>query len=98
MLSYVRIFILLIILLFAGYAYPATSPKFNCAPSSSVMKAALSQGFSFMATAIAHNGAVVQFFINVRTGDFIMIGIDDNDSACALMTGYDWAFAFVRET
>ena len=48
-------------------------------------------GYAWVFTAITSNYAVIQLFIN-RSGEFILIGIDDEQNACELMSGSNFIF------
>ena len=93
----IRVFALVVVLLYAAAAYPATVKKFTCGKSSDVIKENLQNGYAFLSVAITQEVLVVEFFINLKTGEWRMIGVDEDLNACTLMTGTEWQFAMLRE-
>ncbi len=91
--------ILAIALLMAGTAAFAYAGKgFSCQPHKDMVKEIIGvKGQGFLATAVTHQGLVLQFFLN-RAGEFSVIGIDDQELSCVLLSGHDWAFAVERGT
>ncbi len=88
---------LAIVLLVAGMAAFAHAGKgISCRPHKDMVKDIIGvKGQGFLATAIARQGIVLQFFVN-RAGEFSVIGIDDSEISCVLLSGNDWAFAVER--
>lgn len=60
------------------------------------LKTILGSGYAYLATATASNGLTVQFFINMKNGDWILLGIDSDMRTCQLVHGKEWQFAMVR--
>jgi hypothetical protein len=86
---------LMFFLSFAIRAYPAT-PHLGCKPSKQLIKENLVAGYGWLSSSVAKPGIVVMIFIK-RTGEWTMIGIDDNLTACTLMGGDNWKFALTQE-
>ncbi len=53
-------------------------------------------GRGWLATAIAEPGMVLQFYLNIETGDFSIIGVDGELNACKLINGHDWQFSYIK--
>ena len=92
-----RVFALAAVLLFSVAAYPATIKKFTCGNVSDVIRENMQDGYAFLSVAVTQQTLVVEFFINMNTGEWRMIGVDEDLNACTLMTGTDWQFALLRE-
>lgn len=89
----------LFLLLCAGAAACAhAAGGFACQPHAVLVKDIIArQQQAFLATAIARPGIVLQVFVHGRSGDFTVIGIDDDGRACTLLQGEDFAFAAERK-
>lgn len=79
----------------AGYA--ATEKSFPCADAKALMAASMRAGYGYLATAISDRGFVTQFYLDMNTGRWLMLGVDNDLKACVLLNGTDWRFALVRE-
>lgn len=95
-MKFIRVAVLLFLLTFAAAAYPAEK-TFSCKPAKELMLEQLVNGYGYMATAIANPNIVTQFYINVKTGEWRVIGIDSDLNACVMLTGSEWQFAMVKE-
>lgn len=96
-MSVLRLSILLFFLFTAGSAYP-TERIFTCGAAKDVMKQNMIDGYAYFATATENNGFVIQLFMNLRNGDWRIVGIDGNMRACNMLKGIDWNFLKISGT
>lgn len=52
----------------------------------------IKNGYAYFSTAEENNGFVIQLYINLETGDWIITGIDNDLKACNILRGVDWQF------
>lgn len=91
----IRVSALVALMFFAVKAYPAVA-GFGCEKIKPAFLKALQNGFAYTATAAERSGFAASLFINVRTGQWLIIGVDDDLNACTLMQGQDWQWALTR--
>lgn len=94
-MQFLRVTVLLALLLVAAAAYPQT-PSYKCGTHKEVVLKNFAEGYAFTATAITDRGLVIQLFINLNTGEFRFIGVDDDGNSCVTLAGYEWAFVLVQ--
>ena len=70
---------------------------FSCVSLKQEHKKLFENGYAWVFTAIASNYAVIQLFVN-RNAEFIIIGIDDDQNACELMSGSAFIFVLDNKT
>lgn len=88
---YFRYFILIIALVFSIAAYPA-STRFTCHTSKEMFKSSFESGFAWLASSITDTGVVLMYFINPKTDEFKIFGIDEDQNACDLLQGEGFRF------
>lgn len=59
------------------------------------MKETLQAGYGWLSQAVSSNGYVIQVYTK-ETGEYKIIGIDNDLNACVLIAGDDWKFVFLR--
>lgn len=75
----------------------ASSPaKAECAPHKDILSDLFKNGYGWLSTAITHDNRVIQVFVNGKNGAWVIIGIDDDMTACVIAYGYDWLFTIER--
>lgn len=65
---------------------------FSCVSLKQMHKKLFESGYAWVFTAVTSNYAVIQLFVNQKS-EYIIIGIDDDQNACEIMTGSDFLFA-----
>lgn len=93
--NFLRYSALMFFLSFAIKAYPSER-IFPCAPAKEVMKKNMQDGYAYLATATEQHGFVIQIYLNLKNGNWKLIGIDKDLSACTMLQGYDWQSFLVR--
>ncbi len=91
MIKIIRIAVLLTILFISVSAYPIET-IFKCSDSKSLMRKNMSDGFAYLATATEAHGAVIQLYINLKNGRWRILGIDNKDRACNILSGIEFTF------
>ena len=92
---FMRITLLLSILFLATAAYPAAA-NYKCGTHKEVLMKQLADGYAFVATAITDRGLVIQMFLNLNTGRFRFLGVDENGKSCVVLAGQQWNFIMMR--
>lgn len=92
----IRVCALIALVFYAVKAYPAAA-GFGCGKIKPAFLAALSNGYAYLATGAERSGFALNLFLNVNTGQWLVIGVDDNLNACTLMQGQDWRWALQRQ-
>ncbi len=95
MIKFIRIAVLLSALLISVAAYPREK-LFQCTDSKSLMRKSMEAGFTYFATATDKNGFVIQLYINMRNGNWRIVGLDNKDHGCVMLNGVDWEFLRMR--
>jgi len=70
--------------------------SFPCATQKVMVGHYLKNGYAFAATFISDQHMVFQLFVSPRLGYWVIIAIDEKQTACVISKGYDWAAAFER--
>ena len=83
--------IILVLLLFYSISVYAKTPNLNCGTMSEVMRRNMEDGYAYVARGIENNGMVIVFFLNMKNGDWRVMGTTDKDHACNMLAGIDWA-------
>lgn len=79
---------LLLILFITTQSY-----AFECSDSKSLIKKMIAEKhLGFLGTAIDDHANVYMFFLNMQTGEWAVLGIKENLTACVLLEGTDWQF------
>ena len=86
-----RYFLYGIALSFCIISYPFQA-KFNCFKTQDLVTSSMNDGYAFMAVAIIHKYLPVIVMLD-RSGNFKIIGTDEEDNACLLISGSEWSFA-----
>lgn len=90
----------MIALFFFSLKIGYTAGGFPCTPAKNLMAATLHEGMAYLSTAISNRGFVVQFYINMRTGQWRILGVESSEdkklTACIVLEGEDWQSALVR--
>ncbi len=82
----IRAFSLMAVLLFAVHAYPAAA-KYPCGDYTDILRTHLQGGYAlFMSGSLDNDGALIMM-VDTHNGDFIIIGVDNQQRACVLLRG-----------
>lgn len=76
---------------YAGVAW-SNELRLRCGPLKNELSNLYLGGFAYVSSSTANNGLIVQLFIKNKTGEWVLLGIDDKLNACQLMTGYGFQF------
>ena len=71
--------------------------SFPCGTQSQIVRALMAEKQAFVATMIQSQHVVWQLFVNLRTGEWTIILIDDKQTACIIARGYDFQSAAGRD-
>jgi len=71
--------------------------SFPCGTQSQVVRALMADHQAFVATMVQDQHIVWQLFVNLRTGAWTIILIDDKQNACVIARGYDFQPAAGRD-
>lgn len=71
--------------------------SFQCATQVKVVRSLMQDGYAFVATMIQDQHMVWQLFVNLRSGKWAVIIIDDKQNACIVAKGYDFQTAVGRD-
>ena len=88
--TYSRLGVLLACLFFSYSAF-AKKPAFQCAKYDVQLLAALKNKYSINSIGVSNLGFAVQVFLD-RSGNWLMLGIDDDLNACKILQGTDWSW------
>jgi len=91
----IRAIVLIALLFYAGYAYPATR-TFQCGDMKAAIRAQFDAGRGFLAVAAERSGFSIMLFLDQNTGRFAMLGIDEDLNACEILKGDSWQWALTR--
>ena len=75
---------------YAGTAWPKAY-RFTCQTHKTILSELYLGGYAYMAVSTTEQNIVLQTFVNVNTGAWVIIAID-NDNACILMRGETMQF------
>lgn len=89
----IRVLTLIALVFFAVKAYPARA-EFECGDHKTALRNLFETGYSYLLTAIDSHANVIQMFVNLKTGVWVQIGVDDKMASCVLMHGSDFEFAY----
>jgi hypothetical protein len=73
---------------YAGTAYPET--RLSCHDLKKQLSELFIGGYAWLAQATADNGLIIQIFINQKTSEFVLLGVDDKENACYLLRGSEF--------
>lgn len=71
--------------------------SFPCGSQSQVVRALMADHQAFVATMVQDQHMVWQLFVNLRSGKWTIILIDDKKNACIIARGYDFQSAAGRD-
>lgn len=77
------------------YAYPSFAVP-QCATHNDIVSGLMHEGFGLLSTATTAQMYVIQVFVNDKTRDWVMIGIDNDMNTCLLAQGSNWIYALER--
>ena len=78
-----------------AYPFQVALAGQSCAHAKQLFRVILENHFSFLSTAISSRGMALAFFVR-RGGEFIIVGIDEQEQACIVAFGDSWLFAMER--
>lgn len=79
------------------WLYPLQSYSAQgCGTIKENLKAALNAGFAPVFTAVTDRAMPIIVVVN-RAGDWVILGIDENENACILARGFDLQFLIERK-
>ncbi len=78
------------------WAFPAKA-SFSCSTLKSEMHKMFTTGYGYVGVGSLPNGAAIMMFLDVKTGRFVFVGVDEKDNACELFSGEGWQFILVRD-
>jgi hypothetical protein len=67
----------------------------GCSELKSQIQRSINNGFAYLATAVSDRGLTLMFTVK-QTGEWQIIGVDNDLSACVVAQGTDWVFAMER--
>jgi len=91
-----RLAVLLACLFFSYSAYAVKPVRFQCGKLDATLISYLKDKYSINSIGAEKNGFAVQVLID-KSGNWVLLGIDENLNVCKLMSGTDWAWMSVRD-